>query len=55
VARVRGDGRGKTLVTVATDDGREFETYDLNLTRNVPPRGTFPRRNPPVSLEDYEP
>jgi len=55
VVRVRGDGRGKTLVTVATDDGREFETYDFNLTRNVPPKGMFPRRNPPVSLEDYEP
>lgn len=47
VTDVTRDSRGRVLVTYRdAETGEERTTFDFNLSKNVPARGTFPRRNP---------
>lgn len=45
VIAIKRDGR-QTVVFYKDDDGAIYETLEFNLTKNVPPKGTFPRKNP---------
>lgn len=47
VTDITRDSRGRVLVTYRdAESGKERTTFDFNLSKNVPARGTFPRRNP---------
>lgn len=47
VTGVTRDSRGRVLVTYRdAESGEERATFDFNLSKNVPARGVFPRKNP---------
>ena len=45
VIAIKRDGR-HTVVFYKDDDGAVYETLDFNITKNVPEKGKFPRKNP---------
>jgi hypothetical protein len=45
VTAIKSDGRN-TVVFFVDDDGATYETLDSNITKNVPEKGKFPRKNP---------
>ena len=45
VTAIKSDGRN-TVVFFVDDDGATYETLDFNVTKNVPAKGVFPRKNP---------
>ena len=45
VTAIKRDGR-HTVVFFVDDDGATYETLDSNITKNVPEKGKFPRKNP---------
>jgi hypothetical protein len=45
VTAIKRDGR-HTVVFFVDDDGVKYETLDFNVTKNVPAKGVFPRKNP---------
>jgi hypothetical protein len=45
VTAIKRDGR-HTVVFFVDDDGATYETLDFNVTKNVPAKGVFPRKNP---------
>ena len=66
VTGVSTDSRGRQLVTYKdSDSGEERVTFAFNLSKNVPEKGRFPRKNPRkfrvtrtnpvISLEEYKP
>ena len=45
VIAIRRDGR-RNVVFYKDDDGSVYETLESNITKNVPEKGKFPRKNP---------
>jgi hypothetical protein len=45
VIAIKRDGR-HNVVFYKDDDGAVYETLDSNITKNVPEKGKFPRKNP---------
>lgn len=45
VIAIKRDGR-HTVVFYKDDDGAVYETLESNITKNVPAKGVFPRKNP---------
>jgi hypothetical protein len=52
VTAIKSDGRN-TVVFFVDDDGATYETLDSNITKNVPEKGKFPRKNPVSRKENY--
>jgi len=51
VIAIRRDGR-HNVVFYKDDGGAVYETLESNITKNVPEKGRFPRKNPRSSRED---
>ena len=51
VTAIKSDGRN-TVVFFVDDDGATYETLDSNITKNVPEKGKFPRKNPRRGNDD---
>ena len=45
VIAIKRDGRHK-VIFYKDDDGAVYETLESNITKNVPEKGKFPRKNP---------
>ena len=45
VTAIKRDGR-HTIIYFVDDDGAVYETPLFNVTKNVPAKGVFPRKNP---------
>jgi hypothetical protein len=52
VIAIRRDGR-HNVVFYKDDDGAVYETLESNITKNVPEKGRFPRKNPRSSRGVY--
>ena len=45
VTAIKRDGR-HTIIHFVDDEGVKYETPEFNITKNVPAKGVFPRKNP---------
>ena len=45
VTAIKRDGR-HTIIFFVDDEGAQYETPLFNITKNVPEKGKFPRKNP---------